>query len=79
MAYVEEWHRLSVEALRALIVTDERRDWILATYPPSEVGRPGMFARDQRTASKIKRRVLDWPEPKPDAEEIEQIAERAAA
>jgi hypothetical protein len=79
MAYVEEWHRLSVEALRELIVSDERRDWILARYPPDEVGRPGMFAGDQRTASKVKRRAVDLPEPKPAAEEIEEFARSAAA
>jgi hypothetical protein len=79
MAYVEEWHRLSIEALRELIVGDERRNWILARYPPDEVGRPGTFAGDQRTVSKIKYRALDSLEPNPVAEDIEQIAESAAA
>jgi len=70
---------LSNEALRELIVSDERRDWILATYPPDEAGRPGMFAGDQCTVSKIKGRALEWPQPKTSREEIEQIAESAAA
>jgi hypothetical protein len=39
----EEWARLTTEALSRLIVSDDRRDFILERYPPSDTGRPGVL------------------------------------
>ena len=37
------------DSLMDFVVSDERRDWILRTYPPSDIGRPGILVvRDQR-------------------------------
>jgi len=58
----QEWRRLSVEALAALIVSDERRDFILATYPPTDVGRPGIIHNTPR-GEKRKVRETDADEP----------------
>jgi hypothetical protein len=44
----QEWRRLTVEALAALIVSDERRDWILERYPPTDMGRPGLIHNTPR-------------------------------
>ena len=39
-----EWKALIEASLAALIVTPERAAWILATYPPSDMGRPDILA-----------------------------------
>jgi hypothetical protein len=38
-----EWGLLSRASLTSLIVSEERRAWILETYPPEETGRPGII------------------------------------
>jgi hypothetical protein len=58
-----EWRRLTVEALAALIVTDERRDWILERYPPTDVGRPGLLHNERRAAKRKAVRELDTDVP----------------
>jgi len=41
---------LTIESLAALIVSDERRDWILERYPPTDIGRPGIVHVEKRKA-----------------------------
>jgi hypothetical protein len=43
--------------LAHLVVSDERRDWILKVYPPTDVGRPGILVRelDKRKRAPAKR------------------------
>jgi hypothetical protein len=60
-ALAAEWLRLTVESLSALIVSDERRDWILANYPPEkEAGRPGILHPTPR-GEKRQVREMDAP------------------
>jgi hypothetical protein len=66
-----EWLRLTVESLSELLVSDERREWLLATYPPTDVGRPGIIHSGERR--KAVRKLDDAP-----AEDTPELAEVAA-
>jgi hypothetical protein len=48
LIFATEWARLTVESLNALIVSEERREWILERYPPTDVGRPGVLHHTPR-------------------------------
>jgi len=56
-----EWRRLTVEGLAVLIVDDVRREWILAHYPPSEMGRPGIIHHTPRGEKRNRVRETDAP------------------
>jgi len=65
------WHRLDLEARAALIVSDERRAWILERYPPDEMGRPLIIvADDGRTQTKVSITDEDHPESETGADEV---------
>jgi hypothetical protein len=69
-----EWGVLSRASLATLIVSDERRDWILETYPPEETGRPGIIvAQERKRVRKTKQRRpdMDASEERDEAEQTE--------
>src|ERR1700674_4144346 len=65
-----EWLRLDLLARAELIVSDERREWILATYPFSDTGRPGILAheplapRPRKKTADIKKHLAKKGRPK---------------
>lgn len=67
-----EWGLLSRASLAALVVSDERRAWILATYPPEETGRPGIIVAQERKRVKTKKRLHEDDADK----ELDEVAEQ---
>lgn len=48
---IRMWHQIILEERAKLIVSDEKRKWILETYPPDETGRPGFFSVKEERSS----------------------------
>lgn len=65
-----EWQRLTVESLNALMVSDERRAWLLERYPPTDVGRPGILHCTPR-GEKRKKRVREMDDAPVEVEEAD--------
>jgi hypothetical protein len=68
-----EWGLLSRASLAALVVSEERRAWILETYPPEETGRPGILvAQERKRVHKTEKREFDADA----SDELDEVAEQ---
>jgi hypothetical protein len=47
--YTDTWQEIRASMLNRLIVDPERAAWILQTYPPTDLGRPGVLNNEQRS------------------------------
>jgi hypothetical protein len=48
-AYTDAWQEIRAKVLNRLIVSPERAAWILQTYPPTDLGRPGILSNDPKS------------------------------
>lgn len=54
---LEEYGRIMARERRGLLVSKERQAWILETYPPADVGRPGDMATNALQPTSVGRDV----------------------
>lgn len=52
---LREYGLITAEERAKLIVSQERMEWILRTYPPSETGRPDILCRNAAQPTSIGR------------------------